>query len=95
MPDETEKMTGLTPVILPSGEALSYGLYPNPDRHRGQPDGERGTADIGDRRLTAIRSSNGTIWCPIGHSGDWFALMSYLSTDTYRPTSRREGGPDV
>ncbi len=83
MPDKTEETTGLTPVILPSGESLSYGLYPNPGYHRGEPHGERGTAEVGGRQLPAVRSSDGRVWCPAGDTGDWFALHSHLSTDTY------------
>lgn len=62
---------------------LSPGPYPNPDFHRGEPIGQPGTVEVGGRVLAAVRSEDGRTWCPAGDSGDWFALSTRLSTDTY------------
>ncbi len=89
-----------TPAILPSGKSLSYGPYPNRDFHRGQPVGQPGTAEVGGRRLAAVRSDDGRVWCPAGDTGDWFALHSRPSTDTYAagtnpPTEARATAADT
>lgn len=68
-----------TPVTLPTGESLEFGLYPNRNFHRGEPLGQRGHVLLEGRRLQAVRSDDGRVWCPAGSSGDWFALLSRTS----------------
>jgi len=65
-----------TPVTLRSGKVLTYGLYPNPDHHRGIPTGAPGIATILGRSHAAVRAYDGKVWVRVdgayGPTGDWF-----------------------
>lgn len=69
----------LPPVTLPTGQQLTYGLYPNPYFHRGRPAGVLGFAVMGGSTRNAVLAPDGKVWVEVigshGPTGDWLNPM--------------------